>query len=446
MAVDTAVLAPGSVSNVSLPSTDVLRTMAVAPTHRGEGLAAGVAITVAPEGARPRSNLAALKSALAGTSAATALQALASAAAITQPVSLEPPVTLPISVDTADSVEGTSSALAISAHTPAAVPTTIPTPGIAQSLTLQPIATPASTSVSATPAASAPEPLAAAAPIMAVGYYEGDSSEDESDFEPTPSDDTKARSELFTAEQWDKMNTHLVTRAVTAQTEAGYQQSLKLWSQFLTSLPPAQRPGSLLLAVTSSMDKAIFVVLYSIYLFEGHELRDEALYAHLSSLRYHFEVNLQSTTFLCEGVIKRARKAAGFSTEEAKVALVRRALSAMLPFILSMANWVQQHNWDGLGWGDKADLDKRVVHLAIHLSLDCGNRVSNVTAPDGKKAEDHGIKAGSVVAIIQDSVDSTEQRIAGGGRPLRAPMLTQSQPAAGQCAGVHHPLPTGHRV
>ncbi|KAJ1379335.1 hypothetical protein B484DRAFT_462493, partial [Ochromonadaceae sp. CCMP2298] len=238
---------------------------------------------------------------------------------------------------------------------------------------------------------SAPVLLAPEVPDTASGYYDdgSDSSDDESESEPTPSDGTEVRSGVFTAEQWGKMHTHLVARAVTAQTEAGYQRLLRTWHQFLASLPEAQRPGSLLLAVTSSLDKALYVVLYSIYLFEEHELRDEALYAHLSSLRHHFEVNLQSTTFLGEGVIKRARRAAGFSTEEAKVALVRRALTAMLPLILSMANWVQEHYWDGLEWDTKADLDKRVVHLAIHLTLDCGNRVSNVTAPDGKKAEDH---------------------------------------------------------
>jgi hypothetical protein len=286
---------------------------------------------------------------------------------------------------------------------------------------------------STTPSTSAPERLAPAAPATVSSYYDGDSSDcdSESESEPILPDDTEARSGVFTAEQWDKMHAHLVAHAVTAQTEAGYQRSLKLWHQFLASLPEGQRPGSLLLAVTSSRDKALFVVLYSVYLYDEHELRDEALFAHLSSLRYHLEVNLQSTTFLSEGVVKRARKAAGFSTEEAKAALVRRARTAILPLILPMANWVQEHYWDGRGWETKADLDHRVIHLAIHLSLDCGNRVSNVTAPDGKKAEDHGIKAGSVVAIIKEFADSPEQRIAGGPVLYEHLLLHRANPLPG---------------
>jgi hypothetical protein len=106
---------------------------------------------------------------------------------------------------------------------------------------------------SVTPAAIPPAPTTSAADT-ANGYYDdgSDSSDEGGDFEPTPSDDTEARSGVFTAGQWDKMHAHLVARAVTAQTEVGYQRLLRTWHQFLASLPEAQRPGSLLLAVTSS--------------------------------------------------------------------------------------------------------------------------------------------------------------------------------------------------
>jgi hypothetical protein len=265
----------------------------------------------------------------------------------------------------------------------------------------------------------------------ASGYYEGDSSDDDDEDVPQPAVDTDTGSGWFSAGAWAKMHAHLGAHSTTELTKDGYQRSLKLWSQFLGSLPPSHRPGSLLLAVTCSTDKARFVVLYTIFLYEEHELRDEALYAHLTALRYHFEVNLQSTTFLGEGVIKRARKAAGFTTGEAKLAIIRRTLTAMLPFILSMANEIQARCWDDLGWATSEDLDKRVVHLAIHLSLDCGNRISNVTAPDGKKANDHGIKAGSVVAIVKEYGDSLEERIAGGPALYAHMLLHRTHPLPG---------------
>jgi hypothetical protein len=144
------------------------------------------------------------------------------------------------------------------------------------------------------------------------------------------------------------------------------------WTSFLSTLRADRQPGEYLQHVAKSLDKAKFVLLFTIYLFDTHELRDEQIFSALTSLRFHFESNVGEADFMDHGLLKRARAAAGHTTEEAKVALPAKAARAFLPLVLPMRDWIKEGCWDITSWDTAKDVDSKILHLMVDIALDTG--------------------------------------------------------------------------
>jgi hypothetical protein len=221
---------------------------------------------------------------------------------------------------------------------------------------------------------------------------------------------------VFSREQLCNMKSHLVDRSTTKGTAAGYQRGIRIWRDYVNSSPPGRNPGLFLQNVTRKVDKARHLVLFSMHLMEEKKLIAYGLLAILTHLRYYLEVNLKSTSFFNEGLVKRARSAAGYTVEETRTRLMERTLKSILPLIMPMLQWLRDNFWGGedCSWSTKEGLDRRLIYLTVCLGFDSGPRISNLVKPDRKAQEDHGMRAGAMEVSFRRSVGGELEKLVGG--------------------------------
>ncbi|KAJ1432968.1 hypothetical protein B484DRAFT_461543, partial [Ochromonadaceae sp. CCMP2298] len=280
---------------------------------------------------------------------------------------------------------------------------------------------------------------------LAVSDSDSNSSSDDEGFEVVSEGDEGVPTRpvvdgawAFNPQEVAKMKGFLAN-SVTAGTTIAYRPGIRLWQEHVRTL--ADRgcfPGEFLERVARGRDKALHVLLFCVHLYEDKGLRGEQISGALTHLRHHIDVNLEQTEFLSEGLVRKARKACGCSTEEIKALLTAKLASSKHPMVLEMVDWLRKNLWDGRGWDTIDHLDKKVVYLSICLGMDAGPRVSNLTWPDKKTAEDHCVRAKDVTANIMLSPTSSFSKIMGGPR-LHKHLLAYDRRVH---PGVQHKFPT----
>ena len=209
-----------------------------------------------------------------------------------------------------------------------------------------------------------------------------------------------------------------VTHSVTAGTMTDGRRALELWTSYLDSLPPENRPMTFMENVTKGEEQEIRLTLFVQHLYKGCGLRAEQLTAHMSALKREFELQLRDTTAFKGDLVSRAKAASKRSTTEARQRTDERAAVVKLP-LPGGAVWPAREEFFTSQRWDATGMDRRVKWIALAISYDHGLRVSNVTLRDGPKAEDHCIRAEDVTFFCRREPGEALVAVAGG-EPFRA--------------------------
>lgn len=211
--------------------------------------------------------------------------------------------------------------------------------------------------------------------------------------------------------------------SVTLGTADNYSAAFKKWNEYLGSLSGHLKSDLYLEKVPDDYERSKRVVLFMVYLYTEKGLRDEQINRAVTGVAFQFSVAGLPTDFFRSEIVSRARKAGVRSTTEARALEVKRLASVKLPVFLELVWKVRDMYWVEKQW-DAKGMDSKAIWLIIALGFDSGPRISNLTLRDGKRREDHCIRAGHTAFIVNDPASKMEYRIKGG--PMLANFLNRA--------------------
>lgn len=206
------------------------------------------------------------------------------------------------------------------------------------------------------------------------------------------------------------MLSEFITHGAT-EYRTGYETSWKRWMEYRAGLDESVRPNPFLGGL-SVQDQAVRLGCYVVHLHDILGLRGDSLERHLSNLKMVFLEALVDVSAFTTSLVRRARRAAQPTSEEAAELEAGRRTKQSLPTSLDMIWSIRDEYWSGETWLCPG-LDRRCVWVAIALGFDCGARVSNLARCDLRR-KDHTIKAHDLTVIYSAGTPPELCRARGG--------------------------------
>ena len=217
----------------------------------------------------------------------------------------------------------------------------------------------------------------------------------------------------FTPAEDDEMK-KMVLRSVTGGTKEGYEGEVRKWKEFLLTIDEWRRPDEYLRGVESGEEKSKWVILFVAYLYTIIGVRGSKEVGRIiSALRFQWNVQGLETGFFDSSVLTAAKRGARRTPDEARTEGERVEEMRILPICLEIVRSMRNRLFvmsgvDGYGLYQKA------LWISSGVGFDSGLRPCNITLKNGKRAQDHCIRASHCRYLIEG-----EERSFTGGEQIR---------------------------
>ena len=199
---------------------------------------------------------------------------------------------------------------------------------------------------------------------------------------------------------------------MTVRSERGYTRQWDKWVEFLGTVESDRRPQTFLQDVEAGVDKAKWIVLFIAFLMEQKGVRGaKNVGGILAGLKFQWKAKGMDCEFMESEIVKQAKHGTRLTTGELRDAAKRDEGTRCIPAFVEMMIAMRAQLWDQSGY-DKVGLDMKMRYIAGAVSFDSGLRPGQVTLADGAGAEDHCLRAGDFVFVVE--MRGAQQRLRGG--------------------------------
>lgn len=196
----------------------------------------------------------------------------------------------------------------------------------------------------------------------------------------------------------DSVIMKFLAESVTEGTRANYKPHKLLWLEYHKEFL-AGSTDYVLKSVDSDEAKAKVWVLFIVYLYTMHGLREEEVYAVLAGVRHYIITSLGSVSFLTLETVKKARQSCCRTTEEQRTHAIKSGENKILPLCWEVLDTLREKYWSEQSWNDWDGMFYKTVFLCVSLGLNIGARISNLTLKEGKH-ENHCVRADSLFFVV----------------------------------------------